>query len=259
MRELVAQSWDHLQELLFSGAWNEAIQRYRSPFVFRGLSNSAFDLKTSLMRMGGQYGQLEKHLLRNFKKYGHDSFQSDDSIWHWLTMAQHHGLPTRLLDWTYSPFVGMHFATADIDHSGLDGVIWKVNYHESYRQLPKVLKDCLDREGGNVFTVDMLDSLVLDLNAFEQLHDDEFFVFFEPPAIDARIVNQHGLFSITSNPTLTMDAVLSQVECERIIVPSAIKWEIRDKLDQANITERVLFPGLQGLSKWLKRHYNPRQ
>jgi len=44
----------------------------------------------------------------------------------------------------------------------------------------------------------------------------------------------------------------------KIVIPAELKWEIRDKLDQANITERVLFPGLDGLTKWLSRHYSPK-
>jgi len=45
---------------------------------------------------------------------------------------------------------------------------------------------------------------------------------------------------------------------KKIIVPAKMKWEVRDKFDQANINERVLFPGLDGLSAWLKRWYSPR-
>ena len=44
----------------------------------------------------------------------------------------------------------------------------------------------------------------------------------------------------------------------KIIIPADLKWELRDKLDQANISERVLFPGLDGLSSWLKRQYSPK-
>jgi hypothetical protein len=46
---------------------------------------------------------------------------------------------------------------------------------------------------------------------------------------------------------------------KRVLIPSKIKWEIRDKLDQANINERVIYPGLDGLSRWLARHYHSRE
>ncbi|MCC2607305.1 FRG domain-containing protein [Planctobacterium marinum] len=260
MNTIIAESWAHLHELLFAGSWNDEIARYRSPFAFRGQPSEKFDLKTSLMRLGGQYQTLEKHLLRNFRKYGHDSFDTTDAIWHWLTIAQHHGLPTRMLDWTYSPLVALHFATADIDYAEQDGIIWKVNYHDSYKQFPRKMRDCLDNEGGNVFTLEMLESLVKDLEEFDLMSKEEFFIFYEPPSTDARIVNQHALFSVASGAHLLLDDLLEkhQIDNMAIVIPREIKWEVRDKLDQSNITERVLFPGLDGLSAWLKRHYSPR-
>lgn len=78
--------------------------------------------------------------------------------------------------------------------------------------------------------------------------------------MDDRIVNQFALFSVMADPKAILDEFL-QAHPEmwhKIIIPAALKWEVRDKLDQANITERVLFPGLDGLSKWQKRYYTPR-
>jgi len=74
-------------------------------------------------------------------------------------------------------------------------------------------------------------------------------------------VNQFALFSMMSNPTARLDRWLEAHSelSRRVIIPAKLKWEVRDKLDQANITERVLMPGLDGLSSWLKRYYTQKQ
>ncbi len=253
-------SWNELQDALFQDSWNPEIERYRSRFAFRGLSDIDNPLDTTLMRMGGPYVELERHLLRNFRKYAHRDVVERDSLWHWMSVAQHHGLPTRLMDWTYSPFVAMHFALTNLENFQCDGVIWAVNYLKTHLILPDRLKCALDLEGANVFTVGMLSQLVKSFSELGDIAASPFALFFEPPSIDDRIVNQFALFSIMSDPTARMDEWL--ISCpdiwRKIIIPADLKWELRDKLDQANVTERVLFPGLDGLSSWLKRQYSPK-
>lgn len=260
VNELRAQSWNQLHDWLFEDAWDEQIGRYRSRCAFRGMSNANYSLETALIRLGGNYEQLERHMLRNFRKYAHRSTVKRDSIWEWLTVAQHYGLPTRLMDWTYSPFVAMHFATASVDEMQNDGVIWAVNYVKTHRLLPEKLRLDLQTEGANIFTVEMLSKQIVSLEELADLSDMCVVLFYEPPSMDDRIVNQYALFSIMSDPKEIMDVWLSNYPdlYRKIIIPKELKWEIRDKLDQANITERVLFPGLGGLSRWLKRHYSPK-
>lgn len=259
METLRINSWDELLSALFADSWNEDIRRFRSRFAFRGLSDASYRLDTTLMRLGGQYVELERHLLRNFKKYAHRNIVERDSLWHWLSVAQHYGLPTRLLDWTYSPFVAMHFATSNIEKFDIDGVVWAVNYVKAHELLPQSLKEKLEAEGANVMTVSMLSEVVNSLPEFDALADNKLTIFFEPPSIDDRIVNQHAFCSVMSDPSIALEDWLKNQPgiSRRIIIPAALKWEIRDKLDQANVNERVLFPGLDGLSRWLKRHYSP--
>jgi hypothetical protein len=278
-REIVVRNWSQLQEELFRGAWNERIQRFRSPYVYRGLADCSYRLHTSLIRLGGCFASLEKHLLRSFRKYGHEIAQKWPSIWHLLTIAQHYGLPTRLLDWTYSPYVALHFAIANHDKYHLDGVIWVVNYQKAHLRLPDHLRRQLQAEGAQAFTVELLSGLfrepaesgnvddiafhdvIRSLQEFDRTsRQSEFLLFFEPPSLDDRIVNQFALFSVMPNSERAIDDWLAHHPelFQRIIIPAGLKWEFRDKLDQCNITERVLFPGLEGLSSWLRRYYSPR-
>lgn len=261
MEEIQVTSWNELQDALFADAWDEDIQRYRSHCAYRGLSDAEYSLETTLIRLGGPFQRLEKHLLRNFRKYAHRRVVERETLWHWMSVAQHHGLPTRLLDWTYSPLIALHFATVNIEKYDCDGVIWSANYRETHEQLPRGLREPLEQEGANIYTVDLLSKLIPALDDMETLSEEPYVLFFEPPSIDDRIVNQHAFFSVASDSALTLDTWLERRASigRRILIPAKLKWEIRDKLDQANITERVLFPGLDGLSHWLSRHYSPKE
>jgi FRG domain len=233
--------------------------RVHSSLVFRGLARSSYSNRHSLSRLGDDYHELEHHLIRNFRKYAHRQ-RPGPTLWDWLSLAQHHGLPTRLLDWTFSPFVAAHFATAT--SPDYEAVVWAVDCAAAHQLLPDDLRRCLDAEGATVFTTEMLAENAPTLEALERLTcDDPFVLFFEPPSLDDRIVNQSAILSTLSDGRAIMDEWVEQHPhlCHAWKITAKAKAEIRERLDQANITERVLMPGLDGLATWLRRYYAPDQ
>ena len=93
------QSWTAVLDALYADSWNPALRRFRSPFAFRGLGRVDHVMSSSLFRLAGgaDTQRLEMALLRNFRKYAHVEQSGADSIWDWLALGQHRGLPTRLV------------------------------------------------------------------------------------------------------------------------------------------------------------------
>jgi hypothetical protein len=239
---------------------------YRSPYVFRGMSCSEWPLFTSLERLKSPAQTVEPALLRSFRKYAPRGTFARDSDWEALAVAQHNGLPTRLLDWSVSPLIAAHFATSEREHFGKDGVIWCVDVIALRDQiLPEDVAKHIQDAKAAVFDVSLLEQAFSGLLAFDatRARFGEFGVFFEPPSLDARIANQTGILSAMNGPEASHQRFMETIAAtfpdavHRIIIHKTAKPEVRDMLDQNNIHERMLFPGLPGLCDWLKRYYGP--
>lgn len=133
---LVARSFAHLNDLLFLDSWEELTGKYRPLKLYRGVPDNEMQLLTSLQRLIGKNGasveavkRIELGMIESFKKYAYGTarLDRDATLWEWLALAQHHGLPTRLLDWTKSPYVALHFATNKADLIDKDSVVWVID------------------------------------------------------------------------------------------------------------------------------------
>jgi hypothetical protein len=233
--------------------------RHRSDFVYRGVDVSTWHLRTSLQRLGPHHVDVEGPLLRSFIKYSVDRELASQTLLYKLAFSQHHGLPTRVLDWTTAPKIALHFAVGDEQHYDKDGTIWAVDVAQIRGLLPNPLIEVLEKHRAWVFSVDMLPNVaeLQDLDNLAKL--GRFALFFEPPSLDGRIVNQAAILSLMPGAELNLEDFLNDhpTAFKRLIVRKELKWEIRDKLDQDQINERMLFPGAAGTARWLKRYYGP--
>jgi len=278
-------SWENLLDLLFSNelTWNDELRMHRSKYVFRGLPSDKFTLTTSLQLTSKadmkHCRSIEEHIIRNFQRYAH-TYATDmhQNIFNWLSLAQHNGIPTRLLDWSQSPLVALYFATIYAQYDSQDGVIVCINPTLCSEYIPLNMRD--EKRNFNVFSAEQLEMRIRCSDHFvlsalkgvnlqvsstrpvaimdlEHLSNDPFVVFLEPPSLDERIINQCALFSILSKPDMLMDDWIARYPqvCRRIVIPAKMKSEIRDKLDHSNMNEKVMFPGVDGIAQFLGRYY----
>lgn len=252
----VVDLFDQLSQLDQSPHHNH----FRSDWIYRGMTNAAWDIESSLCRVGPHHASVESSLLRNFRRYAAAEASIDGrSVWNDLAVAQHHGLPTRLVDWTNSPLVALHFAIGTEPDDSVDAIIWMASIR-TIKLLPTALRAALKEDEAYVLSTDALERQVDTLEALDEMRSkDDFLLIIEPPALDQRITNQYAMLSALPSPTEPVNHFLERHPefARRLVIPGLLKWEVRDKLDQFNVTERMLFPGLDGLSTWLRRYYGP--
>ena len=116
----------------------------------------------------------------------------------------------------------------------------------------------LEEANCNIFSLGLLEEEVRDFAEMQALSPEPYALFFEPASMLDRIANQYALFSVVSDPTVLLSDILEQQEIDyyKIIIPREVKLEIRDKLDYINISERMLYPGLDGICRWIARQYS---
>lgn len=259
---IVIDSIEGVMKLISEQEFDPDIGRWRSAFFYRGMPDADFHLTTSIRRNCKQlYKQLEPSILRNFTKYASSEDPTlSQSIWKQMMLGQQHGLPTRLLDWTRSPLIALHFANTENDLDKLDrrdAVVWRIDMRDVNRNLPDKYRAALGSEKSFIFSIDSFGSVVDTLEQYDADMKDSSFVSIEPPSIDPRIINQYAFFSIIPNGIDDIEEFLGKYteKTVRYVIKKEIKWSVRDMLDQFNVSERIIYPGLDGLSQTLARHY----
>ena len=262
IKEIEISNLDDLTQLITEQEYRTDLDRFRSSYLYRGMPDSSFKMETSLYRNCKHLQkQLEPAILENFAKYaviGDPTIA--ESVWRQMILGQHYGLPTRLLDWTHSALVGLHFATAE-DNMALmekhDCMVWRIDMSEMLSLLPNRYQDIVNRKQSTIFSVDMLLEAADSLTEYDSDMGDHAMVIIEPPSINQRIVNQYSFFSIVPMDMPDIEKFLDTHTNNTIkyIIRADLRWRVRDMLDQLNMSERIVYPGLDGLSKWIARHY----
>jgi hypothetical protein len=261
IHEVVVRSLGEFLDTVTPSEPDRRTGRRRDTGVYRGTAHARAPLFTSLDRLGGTNpphtkADLEEHVLRNFIRYSrpHIDQARPHDAWEMLITAQHHGVPTRLLDWSYSPLVAAFFATRPGD-SDDDRAVWRLDWqvvHKAYGLPPLAM---LVQDLGSLLGATDLTPWKL----FAARDLKPFACMIEPPALDARIAAQAATFTLTSVTSKSFETFLQEQKLEealtRYVIPAGSVAKLRDQLDIVGIDERRLFPDLDGVAAAIQRYY----
>jgi len=260
-KDIQITSWNEFNELISQLQLNN--------WIYRGQCDTLWNLQSSLHREINHFHQgidndacvgIEQNMIDEYLSSSHlySPFQlkepTNNHRKEWvryrteiLSIMQHYGTPTRLLDWTYSPYIATFFA---VDGADDNFAIFALNIKELER---------LNEEhyGSEVYRE--LKNHIFD----EEIKDERFLYRFDPTQKNERIRKQQGLFIVPSVINKTIDEILTVYGIEdgsisdtdvafKFIFHKKDVLEYWRKLRQMNITHETIYPGFEGFCKSLK-------
>lgn len=256
--------------------WEEFVEQINfigtREWIFRGQGNAEWEIESSITRtIGDIVGLLklnnkEKHdKINSIESQALDIFKSQIHLYlsnigneleklEYISIMQHHGAPTRLIDWTYSPYIASFFAT---ETTNVDCAIYALN--------AKRMKELTDIK---VIKADDSNKDIRDLDYKSLIFKnviEPFFITYEPNYKNERIARQQGLFLVPSTVEPTIDRILefynmkngtiegnSEVIAYKFIIKKEAIIEFLKNLQRVNIVHEVIYPGIDGFCKSLK-------
>lgn len=195
-------------------------------YLFRGENSDSYQLRSlygrDKIKNLKNNESVERGYFEEFKRSSIPYLEyKPENNWDWLAIAQHHGMHTRLLDWTKNPLVALYFAVKNT-YSKSDSILYIFN-----------IKD-------------------LTISNFME---DPFAItsdqIFMPTHLSRRISAQDGLFTVHANP----EEVFNPKTLERIIIKKEVQIDLLVTLSMYNVNEFSLFPDLNGLAYKLTENY----
>lgn len=200
--------------------FHEVILDYRPIHIFRGVKKERYKLIPRIGRIASLPQSKEKTMLKQFKQIAtpHLDIKPQNDL-EWLTIAQHHGLPTRLLDWTTSPLIAAYFAV-EKPYDG-DSAIYV--YGAAEQEIIGFT------DSGDPFTT-------RDLS------------FIYPIHVSKNVAAQSSMFSIHPDPR----KAFSSESVHKLIIKKTIREQLKMRLYYYGITRASLFPSLEGICEFIK-------
>ena len=248
-------------EIINCRTWNRAsdvLMGIRGTYVFRGQGED-WPLETRLDRLcrPNLATEAETTLLSTFKAAAHlyqQNLPGDKDDLSWWSLMQHHGVPTRLLDWTASPLIAAFFAAEHrpLGHANRRFVVWALDLD----WLRKTARKNCGLES---------DPPLSDPETFSKFFQGDFGFFVAPVQPcwrNARQVQQKGLFLCVGNPHQNFQYNLSSMQRDiegsrpsslgyKITIPGSQRLAALGGLERLGIGRATLFPGLDGFAQSL--------